>query len=116
MQSEKVTCVKKIQEIFDSFLGKDACVEIHSEKETSCSTPQIKSLVFRQGERFLIIRGYSMEVTTNPTPKLVKKIKVTGTVGGVEVSKVFSYGDLDADDFFNGLVNAKKEEFEEPEA
>jgi len=121
MQSEKLTCAKKLQELLKGFWPETSAtsIEVHTTKESACSTPRVEAVEFRQGDKFVIIKAeYGLTVLVPPTPKLVKKDRITGTVGGVEVSKVFDQvGEYSASlDFFNGLVNAKREEIEEPEA
>jgi len=119
MQSEKLTCSKKLSEALASLIsGPGLTIEVHTIKESACSTPQIKGVEFRNGDKFVILQAdYGLAVLGPPTPKMVKKQRITGTVGGVEVSKVFGPDEfLARDDFYNGLVNAFREEIEEPEA
>lgn len=118
MQSEKITCAKKLEKILGGLVAEGVSITIHTQKESACSDPVIETVILEgQDGKFVIFKNtYGQNVQTNPTPKMVKKVRVSGTVGGVEVSKVFVRDDYEKEDFYNGLVNANREEFEEPEA
>lgn len=120
MHIENLSCPTKLQEPLSKFVAPGVTVEVNTSKESACSTPQIQSVELRLGKEFVILgKGQyasALQVSTAPTPKLVKKIKVTGSLTGVVISKVFDEGqEYDAKDFASALTAPLTETFEEPE-
>lgn len=118
MLTERTKCAKKLEAILAGLVAEGVSITINTQKESACADPFVESVQLQKGSDFVIFQNsYGQNILVKPTPKLVKKHLITGTVGGVEVSKVFTSDQYsERQDFFHGLVNATSEDIEEPEA
>ena len=117
MKHEKLTCPKKLEELLKKFIAPGVTLSVNTVKESACSTPTIESVGFTLGNEFVILNAtpYSgLGVRVKPTPKLIKKVRISGELAGRPVSQVFLPGDY-THDFEDALTKVVKEEFEEPE-
>ena len=117
MKHKKLTCPDKLEALLDSILsGPGITITVNTLKESSCSTPQVDSVEFRKGDQFAIIGGYSgLYALVKPTPKLVKRVMISGKLAGWPVSELFKPGDY-TEDFTSTLTDVVKEEIEVEDA
>jgi len=116
MKHEKLTCPDKLGELLKQFIAPGVTVDVNTVKETACSTPAVESVTFSKGEEFIVLtQTYgSMFARVKPTPKMIQKVKITGTLAGETVSRVFNSGDSTYK-FENALEDVVKEDIEVPD-
>ena len=115
---EKITCPKQVEKVLRLIVGPGPEITVNTKKESACSTEQIENVRIALGEKFLVlgVSGYSFQIYGNLTPKLVKKVRVSGKLGDVVVFKVFKDSEYSAiTDFENRLDDVVKVDFEEEE-
>lgn len=119
MNTERITCEKKLGEFIQKFLSPGTTAEINTSKGSACSTPVIDSVELRNSDGSFLILGkgtYSSELSVSGpvTPKMVKKIRISGKLAGEVVFKTFR-ADESTYQFENALEDVVKVEFEEAE-
>ncbi len=119
MNVERLSDSKKLTELLAKFIHPAVAFEVHTSKESACSTPQIDSVELKHSDGSFLILGKgpyasSLQVAIPVTPKMIKKIKVSGELAGKSIFQIFDPLDY-TKDFEDALTNVTKTEFEVPE-
>lgn len=118
MQHEKLTDAKKLEELLSKFIAPGVILSVNTVKESACATPAIETIEFRQTDgEFVVIAGAygSLLARVKPTPKMVRRVKISGKLAGELVSRVFLPEDSTYK-FENALEDVTKEDIEVPDA